>query len=216
MIRNILLMGLAAGSLTACQTWNGLKQDMSTFGTKVNQSASTAKTKIHNATSPTPVKQSEKASIIVNDNDCPPITVDPQLSSVSEFYDMENPSSKSEISNLSLTDTTSECKFDGEYLDVRIQLSFAGTLGPKAKRKSGDQPFFAYPYFVAVTDKENEELAKELFAASVTYNTDQSKIELVETIRQRLPLNENGTNPGYQIKIGFQLSEEQLFYNASR
>ena len=216
MIRNILLIGLAAGSLSACQTWNGLKQDFGTLGTAVGNGASTAKSKINTITSPTPMKQEDKASIVINDNDCPPVIVDPQLSSMSEFYDMAKPSKSSEVSSLKLTDTTSECKIDNDYLDVKIQLSFAGALGPKAKRKTNDRPFFAYPYFVAVTDKQDEDLAKELFAASVTYDKDQERIELVETIRQRLPLNDDGSNPGYQIKIGFQLSEEQLFYNASQ
>ena len=128
---------------------------------------------------------------------------------------MQNPSTKTEVSNLKLTDTASECKVDGEYIDVRLQLSLAGALGPKAKRKDNDRPFFAYPYFVAVTDSTGEELAKELFAASVTYDKNQDQISLVETIRQKLPLNSDGSTPGYRIKIGFQLSEAQLFYNAS-
>ena len=224
-LRTVLLISLASLSLSACQTFQGMKQDLSGFGSAIGKTTSSAKTKIHDITAPKPEtevalanakpKEIQKAAVVINDGSCPPITVDPQLNSVSEFYDMKNPSTTSEVSHLKLTDTASECKIDGEYLDVRIQLSFTGALGPKAKRKDNDRPFFAYPYFVAVTDSSEEELAKELFAASVTYDKNQESISLVETIRQKLPLNADGSNPGYRIKIGFQLSEDQLFYNAS-
>ena len=50
----------------------------------------------------------------------------------------------------------------------------------------------------------------------MTYKADQEEIGLIETIRQRLPLNDDGSMPPYRIKVGFQLTEEQLFYNASR
>jgi cytochrome c biogenesis protein ResB len=50
----------------------------------------------------------------------------------------------------------------------------------------------------------------------VTYGEDQNQIQLVETIRQNLPLTYDGEAPDYQIEIGFQLTEEQLFYNTSQ
>lgn len=203
----IILVSLMAISLSACQTLKGIQQDFgsmsSTVGSKVSSLGSNDGKKTI-------------ASAIINDGTCPPISIDPQLASMSEFSDMAKPSSKTEVSTIKLVETKSACKIDGEYLEVKIELSFEGKLGPKAKRKSNDRPFFAYPYFIAVTDNDNVELAKEIFAASVTYEARQESIALVETIRQRLPLNDDGSSPDYQIKIGFQLTEEQLFYNASR
>ena len=155
-IRILLLISTATLTLTACETWNGIKQDFSNLGNSVSESASNTREKIANASN----QEAEDAAVVMNDSDCPQITVDPQLDSLSEFYDMDKPTKAGEISNLKLTDTASECKIDGEYLDVRIQLSFNGQLGPKAKRKDNDQPFCAYPYFVAVTDKEGSELSK--------------------------------------------------------
>ena len=217
-IQHILLIGCTALSLSACQTFNGLKQDLSAIGNGISKTANNVGNSVEKKVDTLKADENidNSATAIINDGACPPLSVDPQLSSMSEFYDMENPTKGSEVSTIELTQTTSSCKIEGEYLEVKIQLSFAGELGPKAKRKSGDRPFFAYPYFVAVTDNENMELAKELFAASVTYEKNQEDIGLVETIRQKLPLNEDGSTPPYQIKIGFQLTEEQLFYNASR
>lgn len=227
---HLLLIGFATLSLTACQTFDGFKQDLSTAGSAISAKVGSLKTADGNidpetesrtATAATGVTNADstndnKANVVVNNDACPPLYVDPQLSHASEFYNPEKPSQGTEVSSLDLTNTASECNVDDGYKEVKIQLSFKGTLGPKAKRKDNDRPFFAYPYFVSVADKDGEELAKELFAASVTYETEQDSIELYETIRQRLPLNDDGSDPGYQIKIGFQLTEDQLFYNASR
>lgn len=204
---NIILLCFAVVSLNACQTIKGIQKDFSSMGDTVGS-------KVNSLTSKD--ETTNVASSIVNDGTCPSISVDPQLNSMSEFYDISKPSAGTEVSTLTLKETKSACKVDGEYLEVKIDLSFEGELGPKAKRKADDRPFFAYPYFISVTDNEGKELAKELFAASVTYEPNQEKIALVETIRQRLPLNDDGSSPGYQINIGFQLTEEQLFHNASR
>ncbi len=211
-IYKIILVSFLALSLNACETFEGVKRDFGLLNTAVGSKVQDIKTVASDNTKEVP----QTATVILNDGTCPPISVDPQLNSVSEFYDIEKPSSGTEVSTLNLIDTKSACEVNGEFLEVQIEISFAGELGPKAKRKTGDRPFFAYPYFIAVTDNEGTELAKELFAASVTYDSKQEKIQLVDTIRQKLPLNDDGSTPAYQIKIGFQLTEKQLFYNASR
>ncbi len=148
-------------------------------------------------------------------NNCPPIYIDPSLSKMSEFKDMEKPSSYSEVSFIELKSTAQECKIEGSFINMRIDLNFEGRLGPKGRLKTSDRPFFAYPYFIAVTDSMGIELAKEIFAASVSYDEGQDSIRLVETIRQRLPLNPDGSVPAYNVNVGFQLTEDQLFYNTS-
>jgi hypothetical protein len=186
--------------LGGCQTWQGIQQDFGAMTTAIGEKTADVKAAMaENTAAPT----------------CPPVNVDPQLDSASEFIDMENPSEENAVSHINLVRTASECQPDGDFVVMRIDLAFEGRLGPKARRKQGDRPFFAYPYFVVVTDNQGNELARELFAASITYEEDQDAVQLVETIRQRLPLADNGRLPPYQIHIGFQLTEEQLFYNAS-
>lgn len=180
----------------------GLQRDLGSMGSAISEKA-------------TDVTNAATTAMAPADSTCPPIIVDPQLDSASDFYDMENASEKNLISHVYLTRTASECELEDGFLTMRIDLVFEGKLGPKARRVDSDRPFFAYPYFVAVTNSKGEELARELFAASVTYEKDQNDVELIETIRQKLPLAPNGRVPSYQIHIGFQLTEDQLFYNAS-
>ena len=58
-----------------------------------------------------------------------------------------------------------------------------------------------------------QKLAEESFAASVTYEKNQNRIEIVEIIRQNLPLKADGSAPVYEIHVGFQLTEDQLVQN---
>ena len=189
--------------LGGCQTLEGLQRDIGNLSSSINEKAAALSA------------PDEEQNMQLAADACPDIIIDPQLDSMTEFFDPEKPSDETKVSEIRITRTQSECESDSEYLTMRIDMSFEGALGPKARRKQGDRPFFAYPYFVAVTDGQGNELARELFAASVTYDADQNSMSLVDTIRQRLPLNDDGSIPSYQIQIGFQLTEDQLFYNAS-
>jgi hypothetical protein len=193
-------------ALSACgSTFEGLKED---FG---NLSAATS-----NKMADLRTKNTNSALVVSTDSTCPPIIIDPQLDSMAEFEDMEKPNEDSFISRVALTRTQSLCTLTDGALEMRLDMTFSSELGPKARRKKSDRPFFAYPYFISVTDSSGQELAKEIFAASMTYEAGQESVELIETINQNLPLNEDGSIPSYQVHIGFQLTDEQLFYNASQ
>lgn len=199
----IALFALTVPLLAGCQTIQGIQKDFTRLGNSIN-----------NKIAATTADQAP-ATVLAQDGNCPPIIIDPQLDTLAEFSNMENPKPSEEISRAALTGTQNECIVEGDHLNMRIDLAFVSELGPKARRKKDDRPFFAYPYFVSVTDSAGTELAREVFAASITYDNKQSSISLVETIRQKLPLSADGSLPDYQVQIGFQLTEEQLFYNAS-
>lgn len=197
------ILALICGiSLTGCQTWNGLKSDLSTLSDATSQKIAS-------------LQSNEAKAPVLEDLNCPAIIIDPQLDSISEFEDMTKTDENLLVSRAALSQTKSSCEFTDTTVDMQLDITVTSQLGPKAKRTENDKPYFAYPYFISITDSEGNELAKEIFAASVSFENDQTAIELVETINQSLPLNEDGSLPDYQINIGFQLTDEQLFYNAS-
>lgn len=188
--------------LTGCQTLSGMQKDFKNFTGSIKTKAETV------------VKIA--ATDDIDDGRCPPITMDPVLSHITEFHDMDKTSQKNKVSEIAITDIQSKCsKSDDGYLNMRVDIHFDGALGVKARRRKNDRPFFAYPYFIVVTDAEDNELAREIFAASVTYRSDQETITLLETLKQRLPLNDDGSVPSYKVQVGFQLTEDQLFFNTS-
>jgi len=212
----LTLACISALGLSACtSTWEGLKSDFGTFGSKVSETSSELATKAKTTTlNAKTATQNKVASLRSSNPLCPPLTVNPALDSITEFYDPAKTDDSQIVSTLRLTSTEATCERNGDLVAMEINLNFDGQTGPKATRKDGDKPFFSYPYYIAVKDLDGVELSKEIFAAGITYNSDQSAVLHKETIRQRLPLK-NGKAP-YIIETGFQLSPEQLAYNAKQ
>lgn len=112
-----------------------------------------------------------------------------------------------------MSDIKVTCQSADTGMTAEIAINFDGALGPKARWKEGDEPSFAYPYFVAVTNAQGAVMSKEIFAASVSYGAKENTLRQVETISQALPGNALETPALYTIVLGFQLSDEQLAYN---
>lgn len=203
----ILVIIALAFLLPACQTFSGIQADLKDLG----QTVSTKAQSLNRSDDNTNTDQ----SVALDNPLCPSIIVDPQLDTLTEFYDETKTADKYKVSYVHLARASTKCEQGKEYLTLTIDLAFDGSLGPKARRKQGDQPFFAYPYFVSVKDENGQEIVKELFAVSMQYKSDQEQQSVIETIRQQLPYNDNGTLPKYQVHVGLQLTQNQLFYNAS-
>jgi hypothetical protein len=146
---------------------------------------------------------------------CPEVRVVDDLSSLSEFTDPTNPSPGTLVSEVTMTREGGACVYNSEDRTVAVQitLDFNSRLGSRAKIYKGDKPNFAYPYFIAVTSPNGEIVAKEVFAASVSFNSDQQNLLHNETLRQIIPLKNMRQGPDYTILVGFQLTDEQLSYN---
>ncbi len=146
---------------------------------------------------------------------CPSVRVVDDLSALSEFTDPQNPGSGTMVSEVTLSKQRGTCIYNSEDKSVAVQVSlvFDSRLGPRSKVYKGDKPSFAYPYFIAVTSPDGEIMAKEVFAASLSYGPNQESLQHKETLRQIIPLDNLQEGPGYSILAGFQLTEEQLEYN---
>lgn len=189
--------------LSGCSTFEGLKSDLTSGYNSIASAFDKAP----------PDPKEEKRKLPVYDGTCPPVSVRPDLSSLTEFYDPVSPSDKSKISEISITNVRGTCRVEKDGLVMQVDLSFAGRTGPKARAKSSDKPSFAYPYFVAVTDAQGIVISKEIFAASVSYGAEQNSLTLSESIFQSMPFPDPAAGKVYSVVVGFQLTPEQLSYN---
>lgn len=189
--------------LSGCSTFEGLKSDIN--------SGYNSLTSAFDKDAPDP--KVEKKKLPVYDGSCPPVSVRPDLASLTEFYDPANPSDKSMVSDARITGVHGTCRVEKDGLVMQIDLSFAGNTGPKARVKSSDKPSFAYPYFVAVTDAQGIVISKEIFAASVSYGAEQTTMTQSESIFQSMPFPDPANGNIYSVIVGFQLTPEQLSYN---
>lgn len=198
---NILLF-TSVLALSGCSTFQGLKQDLSSG---------------YNAVSNTVAKwvdpeKEAKMQLPVYDGSCPSVSVRPDLQKLTEFQDDAKPTDSTKISEAEILHVQNTCRVENDSLVMQVDITVAGKTGPKARVKSTDQPSFAYPYFLAVTDGSGTVLSKEIFAVTVAYGKDKKEITQTENIFQTMPFPNKEAGQIYNVIVGFQLTEDQLNY----
>jgi predicted small secreted protein len=190
-------------ALSACSTMQGLKHDLSSgYNAVSNQFAKWVD----------PEKEA-KMKLPVYDGTCPGVSVRPDLKRLVEFTDDTKPSDSSKISEVEILHVQNTCRVGQDALTMQIDITLAGKTGPKARVKSSDQPSFAYPYFIAVTDDTGTILSKEIFAATIAYGKDKNELTQTENIFQNMPFPNKEDGRVYNVVVGFQLTDAQLAYN---
>ncbi len=184
-------------TLSACQTITALRDD---FENLSNRNFSTAR-----------VIKGESDVLLANP--CPRVEIVDDLSSLSDFLDPKKPIKFKLISRVDLSSAESTCKLASKSAIIDLKLIFKGKLGEKGRKKSSDKPFFSYPFFVAVTDPSGKIMAKEIFAASLTYSTNENEHTYFEKLRQIIPIKSKAMARHYKVLIGFQVTPDQLEYN---
>lgn len=144
-------------------------------------------------------------------NGCPPVEIVPELGTIIEFDEREKPSLDGMTSRLDMTNSNTTCKFRGNTMTVDLRLGFQGKLGPKVPQAG--QPFFSYPFFVAIVSPGGSIVAKEIFGASITYEGGEQTKAYQENLRHIIPVKSRSHGAGHKIMVGFQLTPEQLSFN---
>jgi len=203
-----LTLGLALGTILigGCTTVSNIATDLSNDVKSVtggNMSGAQEE----------PLKAESLVSANNINKNCPQIVVVDELSALSEFADISRAEESNLISRVQMQAASSNCIYNAGTVRADVKLVFESVLGQRGKAQNNDRPFFSYPFFVAVTDANNNILAKEVFAASMTYERDENRHTYYENLRQIIPIERRADGPKYKILVGFQLSDKQLEYN---
>jgi hypothetical protein len=105
---------------------------------------------------------------------------------------------------------SSACEFGrrNESVSVTTNIAVAATRGPAAQGDTVGN----VNYFIAVTDREQNILAKQVFDARIAIPPGQRRAGVADETVQRIPLTTR--RPGdIEILVGLQLTEEQLRQN---
>lgn len=144
---------------------------------------------------------------------CPQVEIVDDLSSISDFSNPRHQNKKNLISRVDLKSAESACNLSDKTAIVDLKLLFNGHLGPKGRLKETEKPFFSYPFFIAVTTPSGKIIAKEIFAASITYTAQEDEHTYFENLRQIIPIRNKDQANNYRLLIGFQVTPDQLTYN---
>lgn len=163
------------------------------------------------------IEQDADGIVMASNEGCPQVAVVDDLKMLSQFETPAAPTPETNISSVNITGMKSSCTVGANNtVAVNIGLRFDGELGPKASAWNSESHNFAYPYFVAVTTPTGEILSKEVFAATLRYDKGEMAISQEESMRQVIPLKDVADASGYEILIGFQLTNEELAYNRTQ
>lgn len=99
---------------------------------------------------------------------------------------------------------------DDEPIKVKMEVLFELGRGPQAK---GNQK--TYRYWVAVTQRNRDVLAKQFFDLPVTFPAGQDRVYLTETIDEVVIPRATATTSGsnFEILVGFDVTPEQAAFN---
>ena len=196
-LKLLVLLFICTSTLSACQTLEGMRDD----------AYDVAEGNIYvagiNGSAPEKLLRSP----------CPQVEIVNDLSSISDFSSPKHQKKEYLISRVDLKSAESTCKLSSKTAIVDLKLLFNGKLGPKGRNKTSEKPFFSYPFFVAVTTPSGKIMAKEIFAASITYTAKENEHTYFENLRQIIPIKNKNQANNYHILIGFQVTPDQLAYN---
>ncbi len=142
---------------------------------------------------------------------CPNIIVLQDAARLVEFAGEEtiaNVAYSAEIQNVSL-----QCRYVGSRpIDASVKVALAFGEGPAATERQK-----TFGYFVAVTRKDAEVIAKEEFFVPVKFegsrNVRQVEEKIGTIVIPRAGENVAGTN--FEVVVGLVLTPEQVIYNRS-
>ena len=109
-----------------------------------------------------------------------------------------------------ITTPAAVCTYKEGRIFVELSLPFQAARGPVLATGRLE---FEFPYFVAVTDRFNNILAKEVFVARIKMGGDQERSSTVEKVEQVIPFGPAQDGSHFLIYIGFQLTPGQVDFN---
>ena len=96
-------------------------------------------------------------------------------------------------------------------VDIDLQVLFEATRGPVSVTREAQ-----VGYFVAITDTQENILARQTFDADLEFQGNRNRIGFVEELTQKIPLRAGQVGEDFKVFIGFQLTEDQLEYNRNK
>jgi len=110
-----------------------------------------------------------------------------------------------------IQDISAGCAYkDAEPIKVRMELLFELGRGPQAQGSSK-----TYRYWVAVTQRNKDVIAKQYFDLPVTFPAGEDRIYMTDTIEEivipRATMTTSGAN--FEILVGFDVTPQMAAFN---
>lgn len=114
-----------------------------------------------------------------------------------------------------IVSVSSKCRAagDGASLESDVDVQFVAARAAAAPSGGHASRAAKVAYFVAVVDRAQKILAKEVFEVSLGLSAENTQVVLSERLQPRIPLRANESGSDVEILVGFQLSPDELAWN---
>jgi hypothetical protein len=150
----------------------------------------------------------QKNPFQVTESNCPAVSVVSNVGSITRFAGAGRNAADVAF-NASITGVTVNCT-QGEGIDMEVSFAIVARRGPAMTEDSA-----TLPYFVILMRDNHRITVKKVYETRIDFaGADRAAVR--ETIQQRF----EGTDPArrydYELLIGFQLTPDEVIYNALR
>ncbi|MDG2244430.1 MAG: hypothetical protein P8L66_13175 [Rhodospirillaceae bacterium] len=144
---------------------------------------------------------------------CPQIRIDSNTASLTKFEPGEGRDISDVEYQAEIVSFKGACKFDEDGVEAVMDVDMIISGGPAVQ--PGDIEFY---YFVAIPRFFPDPAGKSIFTRQHKLRSGGARQERIteSNVRIFIPLDDRLTAAGYDIYLGFQLTDEQLRYNRSR
>lgn len=143
---------------------------------------------------------------------CPFVKVLYDAARLVEFKDSRTASSNVAYSG-EIEGVTARCAYEGaEPIELQLMITFSAGKGPQATANSKD-----FGYWVAVTTRNSDVIAKEQFAVRVDFPPGTDRV-LVSDLLQGITIpraNDKVSGAQFEVLVGFNVNAEQAEFNRS-
>ena len=139
---------------------------------------------------------------------CPKSLILAEASSITTFLTSEGRDVTDIETETTIDRVVRGCVYKDSNVSVTTTIKFESTKGPNYRKNNKKLKFF-----VAVLDKEDRVVGREVFDLSIDYAKNSRKSQFIDNIEQIIPIRPGYRGLDYTILVGFQLEPLQLIYN---
>lgn len=151
----------------------------------------------------------QKNPFQVTESNCPAVSVVSNVGSITRFAGAGR-NAKDVAFNASITGIHIDCE-QGERVDMEISFAIVAQRGPAM---TGDSA--TLPYFLILMRDNHRITVKKIYETTIRFKGGADRAAVRETIVQRFEDSAPARRYDYELLVGFQLTPDEVIYNALR
>lgn len=145
----------------------------------------------------------------VIESNCPAVSVVSNVGSITRFAGAGR-NAKDVAFNASITGIHVDCT-QGDSVDMEVSFAIVARRGPAMTEDS-----VTLPYFVILLRDNHLVTVKKVYETTVRFNRGADRAAVRETVSQHFEDSAPARRYDYELLIGFQLTPDEVIYNALR